>query len=80
MKMKKTIFISFLLSVLIVVCFCVYAWKQYQSFSAKPMNIPAEGVIFTVKPGMNISRVSQQLTEKGLSDFPSSISIYMHAI
>jgi len=69
--MKKTVSIILLLALVIVVSISVYAWRQYQSFLYSPMNITENGVMFIVKPGSNISLVSEQLTAKKLSVFPA---------
>jgi len=43
------------------------AWRQYDDFLARPLTIPAEGVVFVVEPGAGGNAVVRQLAARGLT-------------
>ena len=71
-SLKKAIYISVLLLIVLAVSITLYAWDQYQRFLETPMNISEDnGVVYTVKRGDNIASISTDLADKNLSPFPA---------
>lgn len=47
------------------------AWREYQRFVTSPLNVNEQGTVFTIEPGTNLQKISQQIRMTGLSDFPA---------
>lgn len=69
--MKIPLYIKLLLLLLLSGLAALVIWSEYQRFLHQPVNLLEEDVIFTVRPGDNISKVSQRLYDSGISPVPS---------
>jgi len=47
--------------------FAWHYWQDYQHFLAAPMNVPDEGIMILVEPGMTGQTVIRQLDQEGIS-------------
>lgn len=69
--MKISATVKFLLLLFLLGLPLLYVWSEYQRFLNTPIALPADDTIFVVKPGDNLSRISQRLFQQGLSPTPS---------
>jgi UPF0755 protein len=67
---KLSILFKVLLVFIIVFSISVFTWLEYQRFMLSPMLIDNNDVNFTVKPGSNLSKVSQEVSRRKLTDLP----------
>lgn len=65
-KMKKVGLFLALCSLLLAVA-GAYAWEQYRSFLATPLDIPEGGMVFELDSGATGAGIVQQLAEMGLT-------------
>lgn len=47
-----------------------WLWVDFEAFLEAPLDIPAEGIVFEVEPGVSISGVAEHLTQQGLIRSP----------
>lgn len=72
LAVKITILLLLITSVL-----SAYVWTEYQRFVTEPVLVAEGGTIFTIAPGCNLHRISKQITNDGMSDFPDFyLSLY----
>lgn len=69
--MKISATVKFLVLLFVLGLPLLYAWSEYQRFLTTPVQLPADNTVFVIKPGDNLSRISQRLYQQGLSPTPS---------
>ncbi len=46
--------------------FSAWLWLQYETFKTTPIELPAEGLVFDLKPGTSMQRLALDLEQKGI--------------
>lgn len=64
--MKKIIFLFFVLIFAVVAAIGWYGYQDYESFKDQSVNIPAEGMTYTLVPGSSIKSLAADLEQKGV--------------
>jgi UPF0755 protein len=67
--MKKTLLFKVLLPAAIVAAVCTYFALQYQRFLNEPLALDND-MSYTVEPGTNLKKISEDLKQLGLTDLP----------
>lgn len=58
------------LALIIVLAFTII-WTQYQKFLTTPLQVDADGYVYTVENGSNLLKISEDITAAGLSSLPA---------
>lgn len=61
----------FKLSATILILLVLFLWYQYQQFKTTAIIITPDNELYLVEPGSHLQHISQQLSERGISPFPS---------
>ncbi len=61
-----------MLVLLVVLALAAVAWvyTRYQQFSYAPVNVPQQGALFVVSPGMSLGQLARELHAGGIIDHP----------
>lgn len=68
--MRFSLSFKILLPILIVLSIAMFSWLEYQRFIITPLSIGEEGYNYSVKAGTNLSKVSKEISQLGLSNLP----------
>jgi UPF0755 protein len=52
--------------ILTVAALTAWQWVQYESFKTTPLKLPAEGILFDLRPGTSMKGVASELEQKGV--------------
>lgn len=75
--MIKSLFFKVLLPAFVVASVFIYGYVEYQRFLHEPLKIEDEGLIYELRPGMNVKSLSLDLQARDLSDLhPLYLQIY----
>ena len=50
-----------------------WLWMDYRNYMDSPLNVPEEGLVYELKPGMNLTRLANLLATKGVIEKPRYI-------
>jgi len=73
--MRLLIKLILALSLLVVISIVVIAY-EYQRFETTPLLLDDEGYVYTVQPGSNLQKISQDIHHAGLSELPAFYLYY----
>lgn len=63
-----------------IICIAVlgsacWLWRDYQDFLVQPLAIPADGLLFEVKPGSSARSIARELAEQGVLTKPGFLQL-----
>lgn len=68
--MKFSLLFKILLPILMVFSVVIFSWLEYQRFLITPLKIEGNSFNYTVVSGSNLSKVSKELSQLGLTELP----------